>query len=86
MPTTPQGSGGAAGGNVGSTVQSVSCSISVHAIVSGQCGACTNSTGFQHLELQAAFTGMTFLRPMGKGIPGPFDGMYNQGSTLLAYP
>jgi hypothetical protein len=86
MPITPRGSGDAAGGNIGSTVQSVSCSISVRAIVSGQCDACTNSAGFQHVELQAAFTGMTFLRPMGKGIPGPFDGMYNQGSTLLGHP
>jgi hypothetical protein len=70
------GGGISGGGNVDSIVESVSYGIYMHALVSGTCGAYTNSGGFKNMELEAAFTGMVFMRPMGKGIPGPFGGLH----------
>ena len=67
--------GGAGGGNVDSVVESVPYGIYVKAVVSGKCGAYTNSGGFKDMELEAGFEGMVFVRPMGTGIPGPFGGL-----------
>jgi hypothetical protein len=74
--TGDEGGGVIAGGDVESVVESVSYGIYVRAVVTGQCGAYTNSGGFKTLELEASFEGMVFMRPMGKGLPGPFGGLH----------
>jgi hypothetical protein len=87
MPATPTGSGAgggggvdnAVGGDVESTLESNSYGIYVHAVVTGKCGAYTNSAGFKALDLEAAFEGIVFARPMGKGLPGPFGGLHRKG-------
>ncbi len=70
------GGGAYGGGNVESIVESVSYQIDIRAIVTGKCGAYTNSGGFKDMEFEASFTGMVFLRPAGKGIPGPYGGLH----------
>lgn len=57
-------------------MESIPYSIYVRAVVNGKCGAHTNSAGFKNMELEASFTGMVFVRPMGKGLPGPFGGVH----------
>jgi hypothetical protein len=73
------GGSGAGGQDVSSTVESVPYGIYVRAVVTGRCGAYTNSGGFKNAEFEASFDGIVFVRPMGKGIPGPFGGLHRAG-------
>jgi hypothetical protein len=72
------GGAGGSGGKLSSTMESVPYSIYVRAVVSGKCGAYTNSAGFKDMEFEASFEGMVFMRPMGKGIPGPLGGLHRK--------
>jgi hypothetical protein len=72
--------GGVGGGKDGSsTVESIPYGIYIRAVVTGQCGPYTNSGGFKNAEFEAAFNGIVFVRPMGKGLPGPFGGLHRAG-------
>jgi hypothetical protein len=72
------GGKGGAGGNVDSTVESVPYGIFIGATVSGECGVYSNSTGFENMEFGSEFHGIVFMRPMGKGVPGPYGGLRRQ--------
>jgi hypothetical protein len=72
------GGGANGGGDVDSIVESNSYGIYVHAVVTGKCGAYTNSAGFKDMDLEASFEGIVFSRPMGKGLPGPFGGLHRK--------
>jgi hypothetical protein len=74
------GGSAAGGGDVGSVVESNSYGIYVRAVVTGKCGAYTNSGGFKDAEFEASFEGIVFVRPMGKGLPGPFGGLRQKDS------